>query len=63
MTFRQFEKALSRLRSQYPSGPPREELKAVYDEIRNSTAHELAVAIDQRDKLLMQVHKNYLTPR
>jgi hypothetical protein len=39
---------------------PREQLKVIYDEVRNSCAHELAEALEQRDQAMIKLHKRYL---
>ena len=39
---------------------PRAQLEAIYNEVRNSTAHQLAVMQEERDKAVIALHKHYL---
>jgi hypothetical protein len=38
---------------------PRAQLEAIYNEVRNSTAYELALAQEQLDSALAKLHKHY----
>ena len=66
MTFAAFTKALDNLVHQW-NGPVMVtdkalsgKLKAIYDELREQTVHELAEAIRQREEALIKLHKHYL---
>lgn len=43
------------------AGPDRAALEAIYNEVRNSTAFELATAQRERDEALRQLHKKITT--
>jgi hypothetical protein len=59
MTRSEFIGAITRLVRNWkdPGGVPRAELAAIYDEVRNSTAHELAEAQRKLDTALGKYHK------
>jgi uncharacterized protein (UPF0335 family) len=40
----------------------RAQLKAIYEEIRNSTAHELAKAVEDRNRAVIALHKELTRP-
>jgi hypothetical protein len=42
---------------------PRDALKAIYDEVRNSTAYQLAQMQSERDKAVIALHKHYTKER
>lgn len=62
MKLNQFREAISSLVIQWNQSPEAvtEALDAIYHEIRNSTAHQLAEALQQREQALRLYHKALL---
>ena len=59
MTFEQFTNNIERLAT--TSNPmPREQLKTIYNAVRNGAAYQLAVLQEQRDDALKKLHSKYV---
>jgi len=68
MKYQDFEKAVDKLVREWATDPemaqavgviPREQLRAIFDEVRNSTAHELAEKQRLLDNAMIKLHKHY----
>lgn len=44
-----------------PNAVPRAALKTIYDDVREQSVHDLAVAVQQRDDALAKLHRHYLS--
>ena len=68
MTFPQFIEAVDKLVLQWPAGDafdprgiPRQQLQAIYDDVREQGVHDIAELQRQRDEAMRKLHKRYLT--
>jgi hypothetical protein len=61
MKLDEFITAITKLVATWQPETSRATLEAIYNEIRNSTAHELAEAIRVKDEALIQLHRHHLS--